>query len=317
MERTFCKYPYFMIKIQCTFTGKPSFLDSEKSLLRKVWTVAKSGRCWRAATQCMMQNVALSLAQPARQRLQRLLAACSCYDTCDKWQQWCDRKAGTRRHLQSEKQHTRQISLDRLAEGGASINADRGVNCIRPQLHPLHLDVAKAARITIFSCSICKDLGEGLGWINKILQSLKWSCWRTNSGQFKIPKQKNKPIRAVLIRIPNRKQKQSSLSGMFCRTSFIPNQFRAVRIASYSYLVTISISFYFIGVSIRQQNEFFEENMVSSVTCHFRQVFILPRRCCNLERNIRIFGRARKISWKNYHFREILFRKGRRPGRGG
>jgi len=167
-----------------------------------------------------------------------------------------------------------------------------------------------------FLVQFCKDLGEGLGWINKILESLKWSCWRTNSGQFKIPKQKNKPIRAVLIRIPNRKQKQSSLSGMFCRTSFIPNQFRAVRIASYSYLVTISISFYCIGVSIRQQNEFFEENMVSSVTCHFRQVFILPRRCCNLERNIRIFGRARKISWKNHHFREILFRKGRRPGRG-
>jgi len=32
-------------------------------------------------------------------------------------------------------------------------------------------------------------------------------------------------LRAVLIRIPSRKQKQSSLSGMFCRIAFIPNHF--------------------------------------------------------------------------------------------
>jgi len=36
---------------------------------------------------------------------------------------------------------------------------------------------------------------------------------------------KTQLIRAVLIRIPNRKPKQSSLSGMFCWIPFIPNQF--------------------------------------------------------------------------------------------
>ena len=36
-------------------------------------------------------------------------------------------------------------------------------------------------------------------------------------------------LRAVPIRIPNRKQKQSSLSGMFGRISFIPNHFNRNR----------------------------------------------------------------------------------------
>ena len=38
-------------------------------------------------------------------------------------------------------------------------------------------------------------------------------------------------LRAVptRIRIPNRKQKQSSLSGMFCRISFIPNHLKRNR----------------------------------------------------------------------------------------
>jgi len=32
-------------------------------------------------------------------------------------------------------------------------------------------------------------------------------------------------VRAVQIRITNREKKQNSLSGMFCRISFIPNHF--------------------------------------------------------------------------------------------
>jgi len=36
-------------------------------------------------------------------------------------------------------------------------------------------------------------------------------------------------VRAVPIRIPNRKQQQSSLSGMLCRISFIPNHFNRNR----------------------------------------------------------------------------------------
>jgi len=43
---------------------------------------------------------------------------------------------------------------------------------------------------------------------------------------------------AVPIQIPNRKQKQSSLSGMFCRISFIPNHFKPNRKRNRSVPVT-------------------------------------------------------------------------------
>jgi len=59
------------------------------------------------------------------------------------------------------------------------------------------------------------------------------SWWQTQSDPPKVGKQKtNTPmlfmfvnVRAVHIRITNGEKKQNSLSGMFCRISFIPNHF--------------------------------------------------------------------------------------------
>jgi len=46
-------------------------------------------------------------------------------------------------------------------------------------------------------------------------------------------------VRAVPSRIPNRKQKQSSLSGIFFRISFVPNHFNRNRTRSRFVPVTI------------------------------------------------------------------------------
>jgi len=57
-----------------------------------------------------------------------------------------------------------KILLDRLAEGGPAINADRGVNSIRPRLHPLRLDITQTRSHTNFSSSILKRPGFLLGF---------------------------------------------------------------------------------------------------------------------------------------------------------
>jgi len=55
-------------------------------------------------------------------------------------------------------------------------------------------------------------------------------------------------ISAVPIRIPNQKQKQSSLSGVFCQISFIPNHFLQNR--NRNRFVPVTFEF----VTIRDQN---------------------------------------------------------------
>jgi len=44
-----------------------------------------------------------------------------------------------------------KVSLDGLVEGGAANNANRGVNSIRPRLHPLRPDLAQTRSHTNFA----------------------------------------------------------------------------------------------------------------------------------------------------------------------
>jgi len=116
----------------------------------------KSGRRWRSepmhGTKCSTGPGAASAPAPAeaasRMQLLRHLRQVSTAVRQKK-----RALAGTCR---LEKNAPDKVSLDRLAEGGAAINADRLVNSIRPRLHPLRLDVAKA-NCTNFSCSILQS----------------------------------------------------------------------------------------------------------------------------------------------------------------
>ena len=55
-------------------------------------------------------------------------------------------------------------------------------------------------------------------------------------------------VRAVPIQIPNRKQNQNSLSGMFCRISFIPSHFNRRRRRNRNRNMFVPVTFEFLTI---------------------------------------------------------------------